>query len=592
MKRNIFIIAITLLSLSSYAQNFITNDFFGIEPVPANPALLTKALPVLNELNAGIIGINAFRWDHIQINETTYDWSIADSIMKMFHDNGFKLQINLICIADWAGMTQHEFPPDTAMFRTFIHDLIQRYNGDGINDAPGINSNVIQILNIGSEIDGQSGEIGHWHGTASEYAALQQILSEEVQAVEPSIIVARGASNFGEAGDDLPDYSTLEFRFNNLLPLATQSFIDTTAFQNESYYDLFGFHFNYYYSGIIPIVEFLRTKMQDSGFVKQFYSEDTRSALVNAYSNIPGFGLTYEFYDDVDNNNVPDIIDTLQNWPSSSNEYIAARERYYRDQAILLVKKLTVGLKAGLNPIIMSTFIDWPTYSMINWRHSGLIDAAEAGVDFSNINTTAAKKPAFFAYKHYINTIIGHERDVDRLNFGEHIWAFKFTKEYKNTYVIWYENIYNPDKSLDTVISLSNYIIADSVLVSETITAIGLALPNTYYTSKDSIRIGHIPIFISDSTQFTTVLSHDIEREKIHIYPNPSNGKFIIEIESEKDQMNDGIIIIYNALGEKVFKSDIKNLKSEIDLNLPGGTYIYRVTDNQGNINSGKIIIH
>ena len=59
----------------------------------------------------------------------------------------------------------------------------------------------------------------------------------------------------------------------------------------------------------------------------------------------------------------------------------------------------------------------------------------------------------------------------------------------------------------------------------------------------------------------------------INISPNPSTDKLSITGFSGKGEIN-----IYNTVGEKVFKSEIQNPKSEIDIrNLPAGIYFVKV---------------
>jgi len=64
-------------------------------------------------------------------------------------------------------------------------------------------------------------------------------------------------------------------------------------------------------------------------------------------------------------------------------------------------------------------------------------------------------------------------------------------------------------------------------------------------------------------------------------YPNPSNGKFTVQVESGK--VSKGIVSVYNVLGEKIYHSEISSLKSEIDLsNQPDGVYLIGVKTEQG----------
>ncbi len=71
------------------------------------------------------------------------------------------------------------------------------------------------------------------------------------------------------------------------------------------------------------------------------------------------------------------------------------------------------------------------------------------------------------------------------------------------------------------------------------------------------------------------------------VFPNPSNGKFTIDMgKTEK-----GMIEVYNLLGAKVFQSMIASPRSEINLNLSRGTYLYRLKTDQPATGNGRLII-
>ena len=73
----------------------------------------------------------------------------------------------------------------------------------------------------------------------------------------------------------------------------------------------------------------------------------------------------------------------------------------------------------------------------------------------------------------------------------------------------------------------------------------------------------------------------------ISVFPNPSSGKLTLNSEFAK-----GEIAIYNLQGEKVFQSEIKNQKTEIDLSKqPSGVYFLQLKTSEGVANK-KIIIY
>ena len=77
----------------------------------------------------------------------------------------------------------------------------------------------------------------------------------------------------------------------------------------------------------------------------------------------------------------------------------------------------------------------------------------------------------------------------------------------------------------------------------------------------------------------------------ISVYPNPSNGKFSVELKVNSEKLK---VEIYNVLGEKIYSQySLPNTQYQIDLSKePSGIYFYRVTTGKGElIGNGKLII-
>ena len=77
------------------------------------------------------------------------------------------------------------------------------------------------------------------------------------------------------------------------------------------------------------------------------------------------------------------------------------------------------------------------------------------------------------------------------------------------------------------------------------------------------------------------------------VYPNPSDGKFVVQLTNLQSRYIgiEGLIKIYNVLGQVTYQSEIKHPKSEIDLSLnPSGIYLLQIVSDKGIWNK-KIII-
>jgi alpha-tubulin suppressor-like RCC1 family protein len=81
--------------------------------------------------------------------------------------------------------------------------------------------------------------------------------------------------------------------------------------------------------------------------------------------------------------------------------------------------------------------------------------------------------------------------------------------------------------------------------------------------------------------------------EQVRLYPNPTDGHFVLQIEPEKRSVNEGIVEIFNIYGGKIMTSRIGS-ENLIPLDLTGkgkGLFIVRVTQGSA-IRYGKIIVN
>lgn len=77
------------------------------------------------------------------------------------------------------------------------------------------------------------------------------------------------------------------------------------------------------------------------------------------------------------------------------------------------------------------------------------------------------------------------------------------------------------------------------------------------------------------SSQYSSTLLHTIEKQKVEIFPNPSNGFISIKGLTQNSQIS-----IYNNLGQKLYESSVSDhgQSSDIDLhNFQNGNYIMKI---------------
>lgn len=111
---------------------------------------------------------------------------------------------------------------------------------------------------------------------------------------------------------------------------------------------------------------------------------------------------------------------------------------------------------------------------------------------------------------------------------------------------------------------------------------------------RDTVWFDDVVVSSSYNGPIVTEVEDDfsISKDKfLSAFPNPTTGKFTIEMKNAKSRMGNEVIEIYNMFGEKVFQSEITNPNYEINLNLPSGMYFYQMKDKHQTIYTGKIII-
>ncbi len=105
---------------------------------------------------------------------------------------------------------------------------------------------------------------------------------------------------------------------------------------------------------------------------------------------------------------------------------------------------------------------------------------------------------------------------------------------------------------------------------------------NPFSTSNDGRR------FTPTFTSCYVGIGEEENNFDINIYPNPSNGIFTVETGGLIDQ---GIIVVYNQLGEIIMETTLSSDKSKIDLTAqPKGLYLYTIHAAGKMISKGKLI--
>ncbi|MBM3156240.1 MAG: hypothetical protein FJ004_03030 [Chloroflexi bacterium] len=147
-----------------------------------------------------------FKWGNIETNPGNFDFYLTDMCVRLDQAQGFHIVANLQPFAYWDQEKCHQdlpLPPgqgphdtkgkpcDMGIYENFIMKLVERYDGDGIDDMPGL---IIPIKHweVMNEPELNDGVIVYFQGTPAEYLETLQVTYEAVKSADPEALVVQG----------------------------------------------------------------------------------------------------------------------------------------------------------------------------------------------------------------------------------------------------------------------------------------------------------------------------------------------------------------------------------------------------------------
>jgi hypothetical protein len=364
-------------------------------------------------------GIGGLKWNMVEPQPPKdgkhfYDWTKTDRFIRTFQTTGRKLQINIRIYNDWAveysaqnkvtdagtgqkvGVFVRIKPKHLLDWAAFITAFVERYDADGNNDMPGLKYPVTHIQieseaeNVWVDADGYTEALCAAYGAAKKASSNIQIMA---------------------AGFNMFDFFALsqgEQRrlLRNPFIQHKVDFLKGFFSKAGACFDILSLHLNRDYESIPATVKWFQQQMEDNGYKKPIWSEDTSSGpfLMAISTKTEGKAK----------------LNLLEQGDTKTTKW------FREEQAKLLVKKAVISFASGVDKVFISTDMDWPTYYMPMWRHMGLLDA--------NGNL----KPAFYSFKTMVSKIDGFT-NVERLALGADVFAYCFTKPSGKVYVLWSE---------------------------------------------------------------------------------------------------------------------------------------------------------
>ncbi len=213
---------------------------------PAHAQLLSKLAMITNR---GAINVNGMgNWSSIQRAEgEEYNFATPDSIVRLFQSHGFELTWYLNCEARWAwvnpnppvkfGASMAPAPDKEDDWQNFVSAVVERYDGDGTEDMPGLLIPIRFYIMTGEIKFDKSGfgdqeDPPFWADTIDNLLRLHRLTYAAVRAADPSgntKLVSSGAVLW-DLYADFPDYPEFD-PAQGLIPLRLQN----QSFKGNSY---------------------------------------------------------------------------------------------------------------------------------------------------------------------------------------------------------------------------------------------------------------------------------------------------------------------------------------------------------------------
>jgi hypothetical protein len=333
-----------------------------------------------------------FDWSLVEPENTTpasYQWAHTDNIVKLAAEQCWPIVLLMEHNPGWAS-TMSQGPLDkvpVAELAQFMGALAERYDGDGISDAPG--SPQVGYFEMYNEPDaGASGAVERWGMHGDEYAEMLKVVYPAIKKANPQAQIVFGGIAY-DSFTDSPDRGVFVRSF----------FEDVLKNGGGPYFDIMNFHF-------YPLFGW--------NWTKQFPKDGP--GLIEKVDAIRGLMQQYSI-------DKPIIITELS-WHSNKDTAIYGSNTLQ----IRMVQQLYTQAMAAAIPMVAW----WPLADVGGSYQldSGLVTNSEQG--------PVTRKPAYVAYQVLVREL-GGARFVAEVRSDVDVKVYQFVDDIRNRtiYVAW-----------------------------------------------------------------------------------------------------------------------------------------------------------
>jgi hypothetical protein len=408
--------------------------------------------------------LEAFAWGAIEPaapveGRHTYDWSCTDALVREYQDAGMvNLQSYLSTVSPWGNDRSHAPAPAVAHvddFRAFVAALVERYDGDGRDDAPGLRRGVHDWV-VGGEWT------GYWQSrNADDYLATLRVAAPAIRAADPAARVGAIPFMLYDVFGSSPTASEIERRLADPPPSFRNSTKGMLAILDASdSWDYVNVHSLGDYTEIEPTVQWLRGQLTARRLDRPIWIDDAFPTSLMVNRPLPTTGW-------------PTFAPVTASRAESIHEALVAvadrDERATRwmegEVAKGVVHKAITAFAAGARGINIGNTEDWSHDEVAGLRtvqakllgaaaFSGLIDVAHpSGYALCQPRRAGSARPAL-ANLALVADVLRDARAVERLPSSPQVRAYRVDGSEGTRYVVWAEDgeLQRPDEHEPTTV--------------------------------------------------------------------------------------------------------------------------------------------
>ncbi len=159
------------------------------------PGKLTKYYNIMSQAGIGVVRVSV-PWRMREPQQGKYDWAGLDKIIKTLNALDMEAFLTFDADAEWGVLpsehkAKNHVPRDMAVWQGFVRKVVERYDADGIDDAPGL-KRPTRYYQVGNEWFGEDNASGGWTGTTDELIAFFNASYDAVKEADPGAQVVLG----------------------------------------------------------------------------------------------------------------------------------------------------------------------------------------------------------------------------------------------------------------------------------------------------------------------------------------------------------------------------------------------------------------